>query len=295
MEGKNILKKYSVEEISSLVGSSSLDNFLISGGNRAIPELFLEFPHSIDGVAISICTGGYAKVKIALREYEIAQGTLMVLIPDLIIEPLKTTSNLSFKTIFFPYDFVSDLKFPVQYNIIEKIMALSCIPLSNQDYRTLLKYHSFIEEQYLRDIPKYKAGIIKYILFAMIEEIFSLYSIREAKLMSSGRIEQLANQFVDILLKNYKSEHNVSFYADKLCVSPKYLMTLIRQKTGKPISTWINSALITHSKRELKTSEKSILLISEELNFSSPSQFCRYFKAHTGMTPKQYRDSREHT
>lgn len=288
---RNNLKNFSIGDITSLVDFSLLDNFIISGGDRKMPNLFLEYPHSTEGVAISICTKGYGKAKIAFREREITPRTLIMLIPDLIIEPLEISEDLSLKTIFFSYDFISGLQLPAHFNIIGKIMASPCINLSNEDYVTLLGYYVFIEEQYVRDIPKYKSIIIKSLLFALAGEIISLYSNHDAKFLSNNHTEKMINSFMELLLKNYKSEHNISFYADKLCVTSKYLMTLIKQKTGKPISTWIKCALIAHSKRELKTTDKSIFLISEELNFSSTSQFCRYFKKHTDMTPKQYRDS----
>jgi AraC-like DNA-binding protein len=282
-----------VKDITTLADFSLLDGFIISGGNRRIPDLFLEYPHSVEGLAVSICTEGHKKVKIGLREQEITPGTLIVLIPDLIIEPLEKSKDISLKTIFFFYDFISELQLPSQFNIIEKIMASPCIRLSDKDYATLLRYYAFIEEQYVRYIPDFKPTVIRNLLFALLGEILSLYSIRETKFLSTGHAEKLVNLFIEVLLKNYKSEHTVSFYADKLCVTPKYLTTVIKQNTGKSMSTWINNALIAHSKRELKTTDNSILLISEELDFSSSSQFCRYFKKHTGFTPKQYRDSED--
>ena len=66
-------------------------------------------------------------------------------------------------------------------------------------------------------------------------------------------------------------------------------MILVKQKTGKSAASWINRALIIHSKRELKNTDKNIAVISEELSFSSSSQFCRYFKKLVGITPRQFR------
>lgn len=280
-----------MQEVTSLVGSVLLDKFIISGGERKVPGLFLEHPHYLDGVAISICTEGHAKVKIALREYELSPGMMAIIIPDLIVEPVERSENLSLKTIFFSYDFISELQLPTGFNIIEKITVTPCFGLSAEVYENILKYYSFIAGQYERDIPKYKSGIIKCLLFALIGEVCSQYSILESNFALNNRADKITNKFIELLLKSYKTEHRVSYYADRLNISPKYLMTLIKQTTGKSISTWINNALIAHSKRELKSTDKSICLISDELAFSSASQFCRFFKQLTGQTPLEYRNT----
>ena len=71
--------------------------------------------------------------------------------------------------------------------------------------------------------------------------------------------------------------------------TPKYLSGAIKRLSGRSVSDWINSMLISESKLMLKVTDKSILEISEELNFSSPSVFVQFFRHNTGITPLQYR------
>jgi transcriptional regulator len=291
MEGKKNIRNFLIEEIASLANYSLLDSVVVSGGNPRVLELFLDNPFSIDGVAISVCVKGRGKAKIGFKEYEIEPLTLMVLIPELIIEPLERSDDLFLKTIFFSQDFIANLKWSNQNELIEKIMSLPCIALSEREYDTLLKYYSFIEEQYSRDTMEYKSTIIKSLLFALVVEIFFVYSVHKAEFKPPCRTDELINRFMKLLQANYKSEHNVRFYAGELCVTPNYLMTLVKQKTGKSAASWINRALIIHSKRELKNTDKNIAVVSEELSFSSSSQFCRYFKKLVGITPRQFRNT----
>ncbi|MFB9064544.1 helix-turn-helix domain-containing protein [Flavobacterium branchiarum] len=90
-------------------------------------------------------------------------------------------------------------------------------------------------------------------------------------------------------MKYYKEERSITFYADKMNLTPKYLTTAIRKQTKKSISEWITEAVITYSKSVLKTTDKSILEITDLLHFSDISLFCRYFKRYTNMTPTEYR------
>ena len=82
---------------------------------------------------------------------------------------------------------------------------------------------------------------------------------------------------------------NVAFYAAKLHRTPKYLSGAIRRISGRSVAEWINSTLVSEIKMLLKTTDKTVLEISEELNFSSPSVMVQFFRHYTGITPLRYR------
>lgn len=291
MEVKNRIRNFLIEEIAALANHSLQDSVVVTGGNPRVLELFSKIPFSIDGVAISLCIKGFGKARIGFKEQKIKPLTLLVLIPELVIEPLEKSDDLFLKTIFFSYDFISSLKWSNQNELAERIMSLPCITLSDKEYDTFLKYYSFIEEQYCRDKTEYTSAIIKSLIFTLVVEIFSIYSLREADFELSDSTDKLINRFMRLLRTKYTSEHKVHFYADQLCITSNYLTTLVKQKTGKSAVDWINRVVITHSKRELKSTDKNITMIAEELGFSSSSNFCRYFKQQIGVTPKQYRNT----
>ena len=76
-----------------------------------------------------------------------------------------------------------------------------------------------------------------------------------------------------------------------MCLSQRYLGTVVRQTSGTTAKEWIDRALITQAKVLLHHSDKSVIQISEELNFPNPAFFSKYFKRLTGMTPKQFSES----
>ena len=93
-----------------------------------------------------------------------------------------------------------------------------------------------------------------------------------------------------LIMNHNKQERKVAFYADKLCITPKYLSEVVKEKTKKTPIEWINDSVIIIAKTFLKSTDLSIIHISEELNFPNPSFFCRYFKKHTGISPLKYRE-----
>lgn len=96
-------------------------------------------------------------------------------------------------------------------------------------------------------------------------------------------------RFMDLLSKHCGYERSATFYASQLCITPKYLTTIVKQQSGKPASEWIQEEAIKKIKQMLYTTQDSIKEIAYKLNFSNQSFFGKFFKEHTGMSPQYYR------
>lgn len=105
----------------------------------------------------------------------------------------------------------------------------------------------------------------------------------------SNRAEDLFVQFLRLVSQHSKTERTVSFYAEKLGVTPKHLTATITRISGKSTLYWITRYVIIEAKSMLKNTSKSIGEIAEELNFASQSFFGKFFKSSTGISPSQYR------
>ena len=106
----------------------------------------------------------------------------------------------------------------------------------------------------------------------------------------NDRTDAFVYQFLVEVFNNYREHREVMFYAEQMCVSPSYLSTVVKQKTGKPALQWIIDLVINEAKQELKYSSWSIKEISVNLSFSTQSFFGKYFKKYTGISPKVYRE-----
>ena len=104
--------------------------------------------------------------------------------------------------------------------------------------------------------------------------------------------EEIFQRFISLVNAYSKKERNVSFYADKLCLTPRYLNTIIRQTSQQTVMDWINQSIILEAKVLLKHSNLLVYQISDELNFPNPSFFSKFFKRMTGMTPHEYQFSK---
>ena len=109
----------------------------------------------------------------------------------------------------------------------------------------------------------------------------------------ASRQESICSEFIDVLSHNYKEQRDVVFYADRLCITPKYLSQIVKDKIGKTASEVIEGYVIEESKALLISTTMTIQQISDELHFPSQSVFGKYFKRVTGLSPREYRTSFE--
>lgn len=102
------------------------------------------------------------------------------------------------------------------------------------------------------------------------------------------RQEEIFQRFISLVNTYSKKERNVNFYADKLCLTSRYLNTVVRQASQQTVMEWINQSIMLEAKILLKHGNQLVYQISDELNFPNPSFFCKFFKRMTGMTPHEY-------
>lgn len=106
-----------------------------------------------------------------------------------------------------------------------------------------------------------------------------------------SRQDKIIMGFFRLVWKHYKEEHNIDFYAGRLCVSGKHLNRVVRDKLAKTPYAVIRDELVQHACYLLKNTTMPIQDISSELNFGEMSAFCKFFKKNTGSSPSDFRKS----
>lgn len=103
-----------------------------------------------------------------------------------------------------------------------------------------------------------------------------------------SKVDGLMMRFMELIRKS-DTRHEVTWYAEQLCVTPKYLSRVCKQRSGKTASDWIDEITIARIRRLLLQTDKNVKEIAFLCGFSNVSFFCQYVKSHTGKTPIQLR------
>lgn len=138
--------------------------------------------------------------------------------------------------------------------------------------------------------PFYREIIVSIVKAALYELLANV----ENKSASYGRglikqREVLFKNFIDLLSMTRIKPRNVSWYAEQLCITPKYLSTVSKQVSGKTAFDWINEYILVDIRFWLKNTNKSIKEIADLLEFPNISFFGKYCRTHFGVSPTEYR------
>lgn len=113
--------------------------------------------------------------------------------------------------------------------------------------------------------------------------------VPDASDVNLSRQNLIFKKFIELLANYDPNVRTVSDYADRLCITPKYLSAAVRSVFGKPASWLIQESTAEMIRHDLMYSEKSIKELSEGYGFSSLSNFGKFVRAHLGMSPRDFR------
>lgn len=288
------VERIQLSEISEYINTDHIKNFIISDKALSYPDLSIHYPFVLDGIAFGICTKGYGKVKINFKEYVISPNSISTILPYHIVDFTEMSEEIEINFLIFSVDFVTEMTASSTNTILDvspRILQSPILQITNQEMDIVLDFYSFILKQYNRTNHLFREYMSKHLLFALFAEIGALYISRESTKVKQRHTDEIVSKFLNLLAKYYKEQRSVTFYADKMCLSPKHLSTTIKKSTGRTMHQWINEAVIVSSKFLLKSTNQRVAEISDSLNFPNPSFFSKLFRQHVGMTPLEYRNS----
>lgn len=246
-----------------------------------------------------LCTDGFADITINGQNFRLQHGSIFI------VTPLVQISNISSSDDFATISFVNDLKvfYPIFKLIAEtgiplKVREYPCWQLSEDETRYIIEQNSRIaikRQRLLEDLHADERTLLLHQINlicheTMLEVVGNHIRNYPAQVDNICKQDIIAYRFILTLHENYNRERRVSWYASEANLSLGHFTTLIKVATGKTPSEWIATVTTTNAKRLLEHRDKSIKQIAAELNFPEQFTFRKYFKRHSGMSPKEYRN-----
>jgi len=244
-------------------------------------------PYRLQEGRIAIITNGRARVLINLIEYIFRPNYISLIAPGSIIQIIETSQDFDAHMMAIEHNFLpvsGKEEFFAHFLQRKKNLLL---PLTTTEQ---VQIENFITVMWdVLQEPVFRKEVIQHLLAGLLYNI-EYIAKNKGQSESSPLTHQndIFQRFISLVNTYSKTERNVSFYADKLCLTPRYLNTVIRQASQQTVMDWINQSIILEAKVLLKHSNRLVYQISDELNFPNPSFFSKFFKRMTGMTPQEY-------
>ncbi|MCC8019060.1 MAG: helix-turn-helix domain-containing protein [Rikenellaceae bacterium] len=147
-----------------------------------------------------------------------------------------------------------------------------------------------IEDELRTPADQFQPYIVQGLLRALLLEIERVGS-SAASPMFRSREGTVGRRFCDGVEKHYKQHRQSVFYQNLLSVTEKTLAKEVKALTGKTPKNYIDNRIILEAKRLLSYSGNSVKEISAGLGFNEPTNFNKFFRKHTGITPLRFRQT----
>lgn len=253
------------------------------------------FPCRIDALILGIGTEGETSVSFNLREHRLEKDSLFVFAPKQI---LQVHSEEPFKAdvLVLSSELMQSINIDVKrmMPLFLRIAAHPSLKITSDESGVLRSFIAQVERELRGEETRFTQEIVSSLIGATLYKVGDVLDRYLAEHPDPenpvrNRGEEYFKEFLELLGAHYKQERSVGFYAQRLCITPKYLTTLIKRISGKSVSEWIDSYVTIEAKTLLKYSAMSVQEIAYYLNFPNQSFFGSYFKRNTGMSPSQYK------
>ena len=244
----------------------------------------------LEGGAIYFCRKGWAHATINLKDYEIVENTQVVLLPGTIIRINGCSSDFTASFFGFPKEMFMEacMRFePIFFRFIKE-QPCYVLPQENTGainglIRATTAIYDDRENRFRNQIAK---NHLQSFMLDIYDKCYRYFG--KHKIEGGTRQDEIFKSFVSLVHEHCASQREVSFYADKLCISTKYLTGICKAVTGDSAKKIIDDFAILEIKVLLQSTELTVQEIADRLVFPDQSYLGRYFKRHEGMSPKEY-------
>ncbi|MBS7255610.1 helix-turn-helix domain-containing protein [Flavobacterium branchiicola] len=231
---------------------------------------------------------GSHKMKVGHEEYETVANEIMVVAAEQVfsLENINNTHE-GYICQFHPEvligkygnrEMLNDFDFLKISGYPKTIIPVEDVPLIISIFKRLQKEYT--------ETTVANLNIVQAYLIALFYEM-NKNKIKASK--NSTAAETITNKFKELIYQTVKTEHQVSYYASLLNVTPNHLNKSVKRTTGKSAATWIDETILLEAKYLLYQTTLSVGEIAAQVGMEDQSYFSRFFKKHEGTSPVQYR------
>lgn len=252
----------------------------------------LKSPFSMDGLGLIICRKGYFTFSLNQKFYSAQAGDTLFIPEDTFFQILQESADIEVFILFYLVQPIRDIigNSVVSMHLYSLLATEPCYVWNTGEEEEVIKYMSLLDSTLQMGENTFNHDEQRLLLLALTYRVCSIYNRKLVTDRESvSHKHDIFIRLIQLIEQYYTEQRGVGFYADKLCLSPKYLSALSKSICGYTAQELVFKAIIRKSISLLKNTQKNIQEISDFFNFPNASYFGTFFKKQTGISPQQYR------
>ena len=256
---------------------------------------FEEHSCRTEGGAILFCRRGSATVTVDQLRDRVTRDTLLLLLPGSILHLNERTDDFRVRFCAFSLELFSEAAYRLDPSFFHILHEHAIIRLPDRIIEGVHNWFQIASYTYRDRGNIFRNTIIRNRLQNVLLEAFDKTQRFAPDVHSqtgTTRQADLFQRFVALVHEHCTEQREVAFYADRLCISTRYLSTIIRSVAHSTAKEFIDRSVVLEIKMLLGSTELSVQEIAYRLHFPDQSYLGRFFKKHTGVSPTEFRNAK---
>ncbi|MDM8308043.1 helix-turn-helix domain-containing protein [Phocaeicola barnesiae] len=275
---------------------TALSDVCSSGGPvRAFPESFRNGFRNF-GIGLIVCTQGEFGFSLASEVHTAVAGETVFIPEGTLFRIIRQSADMEISILIYKVQPIKDILGNQVYSVhLYSRMSpdLPCV-WKTGDEEDMITYMALISSDTPSDNDLFAISERKLLLLSLTYRLCAVFQRKYLSGQTANiRQTEIFLRLIQFIDRYYTSQRGVEFYADKLCLSPKYLSSVSKAVCGYTVQELVFKAIVRRSMSLLDSTNKTVLEISEELNFPNPSSFGTFFRKQTGLSPQKYRERKK--
>lgn len=260
-----------------------------------------QYLFSIDAFVIGYILDGHSVMEINSVSYDLDPGCIFILTPTHTCRLQKHNPDFKVRLLLLSsneYNLSVHLSFIVKSEHWMKTYFNPVIKLTEREADTINRCTDRIVEQINRKECPNRMEFMKLAVTWHHMELDNILQERADEKNDNNkpltRQQHLARKLYNLVVNNFRKEHQVRFYSEQMCLTPQYLNQITTHTFGKTLSAIITDQLFTTARSMILSSDMSLQEIANELNFPDQASFSKFIKKVAGVSPNVLRKNNPH-
>lgn len=243
-----------------------------------------------------LCVSGRSIISTGVEQYDFCETSELIFLAGSLIQVINPSPDFRVRMLLFPKEIFLKASLPIDTSYFNYITEAPYFNHAANDanpasWRRVNQWMDMAELLFTHPAKHFREQLEQNFLQSLFMWVFNSIPQKYLSIHNKySRKQMLYHRFMFLIREHSTQEHQIGYYANQLCVTPRYLNeAVILYSNGRTPKQLIDEQLTAELKVQLSNPSLSVTEIAQLLNFQEPANMSRFFKKNTGMSPKEFR------